>query len=137
MASLNDTERLQIVQRLARYESPSEVAEWASEAFEKDIGRQQVRHYDPTRCDRTGERWVKEFEKTRDEYLENERRVAIAQKMWRLRQYQQIAEDDDVDPETRMKALKQAAEDAGGEYSNVEKVQQDGTTRIEVVYTDE
>jgi hypothetical protein len=137
MAALSDTERLQIVQRLARYESPTEVAEWASEAFEKDIGRQQVRHYDPTRCDQTGERWAKEFEETRDQYLQNERRVAIAQKMWRLRQYQEIAEDEDVEPETRMKALKQAAEDAGGEYSNVEKVQQDGTTRIEVVYTDE
>ncbi|WVM02638.1 hypothetical protein, partial [Salinibacter phage 7_3] len=53
MARLRDTERREIVQRLACFESPSEVVEYVSEAFDKDVTVRQVCHYDPTRSEET------------------------------------------------------------------------------------
>jgi len=117
MATLRDTERLKVVQRLAKYETPTEVAEWASEAFDKDVSKQQVQHYDPTRTDKVADKWAKEFETTREQYLQNTRRIGIAQKTWRLWQYQDIAENAD-DPDTRLRAMKQAAKDVGDKFTN-------------------
>lgn len=126
MARLSDPEREDIVQRLACYRQPSVVAAWATREFNKDISRQQVEHYDPTRNDNIAEKWVEVFQETREEYLQNERRVAIAQKMWRLRQLQQIANDDEQDAETRMGALEQAAKETGGKYTNTQHLEHTG-----------
>lgn len=118
MASLNDNERRQIVQRLATYGTPTEVAEWASTEFEKDVGRKQVAHYDPTRSDQTGQQWVELFHETRKTFNEDASRVAIAQKLWRLRQLQKIAADSDTEPSDRLKAMEQAAKEMGEAYTN-------------------
>jgi len=118
MAALKDTEREWIVQRLACYETPADVADAASEEFGKDVTRQQVEHYDPNRSDRVAEKWRKLFKETRDEYLSNERRVAIANKLWRLRQLQDIVQSEEATREEKMEALEQAAKESGGKYTN-------------------
>jgi len=125
MAALRGTERTWIVEQLACYETPADVAEEASEKFGKDITRQQVEHYDPNRTDRVAEKWEKLFQETRDEYLTNERRVAIANKLWRLRQLQDIVQSDDATREEKMEALEQAAKESGGKYTNTKHLDAD------------
>jgi len=126
MASLRDSERQWIVRQLACYETPTDVAEDASERFGKDIVRQQVEHYDPHKSDKIADRWATLFKRTREEYLTNERRVAIANKLWRLRQLQSIVESDDATREEKMEALEQAAKEAGGKYTNEQRLQHSG-----------
>lgn len=126
MAALKDTEREWIVERLACYEQPADVAEAATSEFGKDVTRQQVEHYDPNRSDTVAEKWKTLFEKTRDEYLTNERRVAIANKLWRLRQLQDIVESENATREEKMEALEQAAKEAGGKYTNEQRLQHSG-----------
>jgi hypothetical protein len=129
MAALKDTEREWIVQRLACYETPADVAGAASEEFGKDVTRQQVEHYDPNRSDRVAEKWESLFEETRDEYLTNERQVAIANKMWRLRRLQDIVQDEDATREEKMEALEQAAKESGGKYTNEHQLEHSGPNR--------
>lgn len=126
MASLADSERREIVQRLACYETPTEVADWASEEFGKDLSRQQVNHYDPTRSDKTGEKWRELFWSTRERFNNDAERVAIAQKLWRLRELQDIATDDATSVEDRLSALEQAAKEMGGDYTNEQKLEHSG-----------
>jgi len=139
MAALKDTEREWIVQRLACYETPADVAGAASQEFGKDVTRQQVEHYDPNRSDRVAEKWESLFQETRDEYLSNERRVAIANKLWRLRQLQDIVQSDDATREEKMEALEQAAKESGGKYTNETTLehtgQGGGALQINVVNT--
>jgi len=126
MAALKDTEREWIVQRLACYKTPADVAEAATDQFGKDVTRQQVEHYDPNRSDRVAQKWEELFGETRDEYLRNERRVAIANKLWRLRQLQDIVQDAESTREEQMEALEQAAKEAGGKYTNEQKLEHTG-----------
>ena len=126
MARLSDSERREIVQRLACYETPSEVAAWATQKFEKSVGRQQVEHYDPTRSDRTGQQWEELFWKTRKRFNNDARRVAIAQKLWRLRQLQEIATDEDTSEKDSLQALEQAAKERGGDYTNEQRLEHSG-----------
>lgn len=139
MAALNNTERKQIVERLACYESPSDVAAWASKAFGKQIERQQVEHYDPTRCDETGQRWVELFYETRKTFNEDASRVAIAQKLWRLRELQKIAADESTEQADRLKAMEQAAKEMGEAYTNkrlLEHTGEDGAP-LQVIFTND
>jgi len=135
MATLKDTERKQIVERLACYESPSDVAAWATSAFGKEIERQQVEHYDPTRSDETGQRWVELFEETRKTFNEDASRVAIAQKLWRLRQLQKIAADESTEQADRLKAMEQAAKEVGEAYTNKRLLEHTGQNGGPVEHT--
>ena len=118
MATLSNDERKRIVEELACYESPSSVAAWATETFGKEVSIAQVRHYDPTRSDKTGQQWVKLFNATRKTFNEDASRVAIAQKLWRLRELQSIAGDAKAETSDRLKAMEQAAKEMGEAYTN-------------------
>jgi hypothetical protein len=128
MAQLKDSERREIVQRLAVFESPTEVAEWASEEFDKDVGRTQVFHYDPTRSDRTGEKWAELFEETREEFLNDLDTIPLSHRAVRLREltdlYERAKEQDNVEKAARM--LKQAAKEVGEKFTNVERKEHSG-----------
>jgi len=126
MAALKDTEREWIVQRLACYETPADVAEAASSEFGKDVTRQQVEFYDPHRGRLPAEKWQELFQETRDEYLSNERRVAIANKLLRLRRLQNIVQSDDATRVEKMEALEQAAKESGDKYTNKQHLEHSG-----------
>jgi hypothetical protein len=139
MAQLKDSERREIVQRLAVFESPTEVAEWASEEFGKDVDRTQVFHYDPTRSDRTGQKWAELFEETRDAFLNDLDTIPLSHRAVRLREltglYKRAKEQDNNEKAARM--LKQAAKEVGDAFTNRKEIEQDGDLTVEVVYTEE
>jgi len=128
MASLRETERREIVQRLACFESPTEVAEWASEAFEKDVTPNQVHHYDPTRCDETAQKWTELFQETREAFLNDLDTIPLSHRAVRLREltdlYERAKEQEEVEKAARM--LKQAAKEVGEKFTNVERREHSG-----------
>jgi len=128
MASLRDSERREIVQRLACFESPPEVAEWASEEFEKDVTRNQVHHYDPTRSDETAEKWEELFQETREAFLNDLDTIPLSHRAVRLREltnlYERAKEQEEVEKAARM--LKQAAKEVGEKFTNVERKEHSG-----------
>ena len=69
MARLTEPEKREVVQRLAAFETPTEVAEWGSEQFEKDLSHEQVAYYDPTRGSRHAPKWEELFRKAREQFL--------------------------------------------------------------------
>lgn len=138
MAVLNDTERRKIVQRLATFESPVEVAEWASEEFEKDIEANQVVHYDPTRSDDIANKWQTVFKETREQFLNDFDAIPLSHQAVRLRELQRLykyvtralTRDGDggevSDLQEAARLLKQAAKEVGGKFTNVERKEHSG-----------
>ena len=143
MASLRDSERREIVQRLACFESPPEVAEWASEEFGKDVETNQVHHYDPTRSDETAEKWRKLFQETRREFLEDLDAIPLSHRAVRLRELQKLYDKaksaEEIEEAARL--LKQAAKEVGGRFTNrTEITGKDGdpieSVNLNVIHTD-
>jgi len=134
MASLNDTERRKIVQRLACFETPSEVVQWASQELEKDLTIQQVCHYDPTRSGGTGERWRTLFKETREEFLNDLDTIPLSHRAVRLREltalYERAKEQEEVEKAARM--LKQAAKEVGDKFTNRQEVDHSGGFMVQI-----
>ena len=128
MARLRDPERREIVRRLACFESPTEVAEWAREAFDKELSVRQVWHYDPTRSDKTGQKWEKLFNDTREEFLSDLDSIPISHQAVRLRELQRLYDRvKDQDEERAARMIKQAAKEIGGKFTNLERREHDVT----------
>jgi hypothetical protein len=120
MATLRDTERKEIVQRLACFETPTEVAEWASEEYGKDVTANQVHHYDPTRSDDTAQKWEALFQETREAFLNDLDTIPLSHRAVRLQElnrlYERAKEQEQLQEAARM--LKQAAKEVGGAFTN-------------------
>ncbi len=84
MPRLTDEHKTFIVQRLAMYDAPSQVAEAVKEEFGVTIDRQLVRCYNPTQV-QLAKKWTAIFEATRDSFLESLSDIPIAQRSVRLR----------------------------------------------------
>jgi len=132
MARLRDKERRKIVQRLACFESPSEVVEYVSEAFDKDVTVRQVCHYDPTRSEETAEKWKRLFEETRESFLSDLDTIPLSHRAVRLREltdlYERAKEQEEIEKAARM--LKQAAKESGGKFTNLERRQHSGSLNL-------
>lgn len=90
MATLKEDVKLYIVQSLACFDTPSEVAEAVKEDFGIVVTRMQCSAYDPTTVTglRLGQKWVDIFNAARKEFLEEKTTIAIANKAYRLRELQ-------------------------------------------------
>jgi len=132
MARLKDKERREIVQRLACFESPSEVVEYVSEAFDKDVTVRQVCHYDPTRSEETAEKWKRLFEETRESFLSDLDTIPLSHRAVRLREltdlYGRAKEQEEIEKAARI--LKQAAKESGGKFTNLERRQHSGSLNL-------
>lgn len=122
MAKLTEPQKLAIVQALACFDTPSEVAAAVKEEFGITISRQQVAAYDPTKA--TGKDLAKKlravFEETRKAFLEDVSTIPIAQQAFRLRALQREFERAKSRGNTTMVAqlLEQAAKELGGALTN-------------------
>lgn len=125
MAQLKKEVKLFIVRSLAVFNTPTETAAAVKEEFGIIVDRQKCQAYDPTK--RAGkdlsEELKAEFEATRKQFVENPQHIPIANQSYRLQQYQRSLEA--VNPRAVdhiAKLLKQAAEDAGGVYTNRKEI---------------
>lgn len=122
MAKLDDPAKLFIVQALACFDTPQQVADAVREEFGVEISRVQVQGYDPTK--RQGAKLSKKlraiFEATRKRFLDEIEQVPIASQTYRLRNLQRLHEKAQARGNMALAAalLEQAAKEVGGAYTN-------------------
>lgn len=126
MATLNDDHKLLIVQALACFDSPQQVADLVKAEFGLSVTRQQVAAYDPTKV--AGRQLSKKlkaiFEQTRAQFLDNTASIPIAQQAYRLRVLQRQLERAEKQGNAAMVSalLEQAAKETGGAFTNRREV---------------
>jgi len=122
MAKLDDRAKLHIVQCLACYDTPSQVAESVREEFGITVTRQQVQAYDPSKTSgRDISKKLRDvFNETRKAFLEETAKVPIASQVFRLRNLQRLHEQATARKNLQLAAalLEQAAKEVGGAYTN-------------------
>ncbi|WP_346400142.1 DUF2280 domain-containing protein [Pseudomonas syringae] len=122
MAALTPEIKTFIVQALACFDSPSQVAESVKTNFGVTVSRQQVEIHDPTkRCSKgLAKRWVTLFEDTRASFRETMVEVPVANRAYRLRALGRMFEEAEARGNIAqgLKLLEQAAKECGDLYIN-------------------
>jgi hypothetical protein len=129
MATLKEPVKIFIVQSLACRDTPQEVADAVKQEFGIQIERQQVAAYDPTksRGKDLSKKFVELFNKTRADFDAGLIDIPIANKHYRLKQYQKHLEKNARNTVMSLNIMKQAAQDLGGQFTNKQEV--DHTTK--------
>ena len=124
MATLKEPVKIFIVQSLACRDTPQEVADAVKQEFGIQIERQQVAAYDPTkvRGKDLSKKFVDLFHKTRADFDAGLIDIPIANKHYRLRQYQKQLERNSKNVVMSLKILEQAAKDTGGQVTNRQEI---------------
>ncbi len=122
MAKLNEAVQRFIVQALACYDTPTQVAEAVKEEFGIEITRQQAASYDYTKAmGRTlAKKWRVMFDDTRKKFRAEVAEIPIADQAYRLRQLQRMAQEAMKRKNIVLAAslLEQAAKEQGGMFTN-------------------
>jgi hypothetical protein len=120
MAVLTPEIKTFIVQALACFDSPSQVAAAVRTNFGMMVSRQQVEIHDPTkRCSKgLAKRWVTLFEDTRASFRETMVEVPVANRAYRLRALGRMFEEAEARGNITqgLKLLEQAAKECGDMY---------------------
>ncbi|WP_122424672.1 DUF2280 domain-containing protein [Pseudomonas viridiflava] len=140
MATLTPEIKTFIVQSLACFDSPSQVADAVRANFGVTISRQQVEIHDPTKRSSKGlaKRWVTLFEDTRANFREKMVEVPVANRAYRLRALGRMLEEAEARGHIAqaLKLLEQAAKECGDLYISrpIRAEIEPSATRIEVEY---
>lgn len=122
MAQLNDDIRRFIVQALACYDTPTQVANDVKEEFGLTLTRQQVAGYDYTKatCKGLAKKWRDLFDATRVRFLDEAAEIPIAKQSFRLRALQTLYNRAVTSKNVVLAAqlLEQAAKEIGGAMTN-------------------
>lgn len=120
MAALNADVKAFIVQALACFDTPSQVAEAVRAKFDITVSRQQVETHDPTkRCGKgLAKRWADLFSEARASFQRATIDVPIAHKAYRLRVLSRLLERAECrgDLIGALKLMEQAARECGDVY---------------------
>ncbi|WP_148716478.1 DUF2280 domain-containing protein [Chitinolyticbacter meiyuanensis] len=145
MAALGSEAKAFIVQALACFDTPSQVAEAVKNEFGLTISRQQVESHDPTKYAGRGlgKKWADMFHECRRVFREQTIDIPIANRAFRLRALGRMAERAENMRNLALTAqlLEQAAKEVGDVYVN-RQAKADGTgdaptpTRVEVAIVD-
>ena len=116
MATLREPVKVFIVQSLACFETPQQVADAVKQEFKIEIERQQVASYDPTKP--TGKNLSKKlkdlFHKTRAEFKTNVFSIPLANKAVRLAELQKIYDDPKMNRILKLKLIRQFKDEMQG-----------------------
>ncbi len=122
MAALKNEVKSFIVQALACFDTPSQVAEAVKNEFGVALTRQQVESHDPTKASSKGlaAKWVTLFHDTRKRFREETAEIPIANRAYRLRALGRMAEKAENMKNMALTAqlLEQAAKEVGDVYVN-------------------
>lgn len=121
-AKLSNEVKTFIVQALACFDTPSEVAAAVKAEFGLDVSKQLCETHDPTkRCAASlAKRWVALFHETRKGFLESAADIAISHRSVRLRALQRMATAAERIKNYTLAAqlYEQAAKEVGDAYTN-------------------
>ncbi|MCI2809377.1 DUF2280 domain-containing protein [Eoetvoesiella caeni] len=122
MAKLNEAMQRFIVQALACYDTPTQVAESVKEEFDIVVTRQQVASYDPTKVTSKAlaKKWRDLFASTRERFRKEIAEIPIADQAYRLRQLHRMVQSAMNRKNIVLAAslLEQAAKEQGGMFTN-------------------
>lgn len=130
MAALKEPVKIFIVQSLACFETPQQVADSVEETYKIKIDRKQCHSYDPTKyAGRNLSKKLKDlFYETRKRFQENILDIPIANKAFRLRELQGMYDDSGKNKRTKQNLLKQAFQETDGRVSRQEITGANGGT---------
>lgn len=122
MAALRDEVKQFIVQALACYDTPTQVAKAVKEEFGLDVLRQQVACYDPN-CyvgRNLSLKWRTIFNDTRTKFREDTAAIPIASRAFRLRALARMAQQAEGmrNIALAVAVIEQAAKEVGDVYVN-------------------
>jgi len=110
MAKLTEPMKIFIVQSLACFETPQQVADAVKATFKVEIERMQCANYDPTKP--TGEKMSQKlkdlFYRTREDFKKNIEDIPIANKAFHFKELQKMYDDWGKNKVMRQNVLKQA-----------------------------
>lgn len=132
MPKLKKIHKTFILQHLAMFSTPQEVAALVKEEFGIEIDRRHVFYYDAEMNFDLPKAWRSLFETTRDRFLAEISAIPIANKAYRLRElnrmYQNHKSSRLQNPVEMRAILEQAAKESGDAYTNRrELTSKDGT----------
>ena len=126
MATLNNGVKTFIVQGLATYMTPSEVAEAVNQEFGITITRQQVAKYDPHKAAgvNLAQKWKDLFKQFRDDFNNDIQAIPVANKAYRVSVLNKMIADSVKSKNRRLAAslLEQVAKEMGEVFTNKQKV---------------
>ena len=124
MATLKEPVKIFIVQSLACRDTPQEVAEAVKQEFKIELDRRQCASYDPTKPagQNLSKKFVQLFNETREKFDAGLIDIPIANKHFRLKQYQKQLERNAKNTVMSLKILEQAAKDVGGQFTNRQEI---------------
>lgn len=119
MARLEEAVKAFIVERLAMFGKPSEIADAVKEEFGVVIPRQQVEIYDPEKTCKV-KKWVALHAATRKAFTDQRAGLAITHRSWRLQQLEDMARLAKKGRNYKLarELLEQAAKEDGDFYVN-------------------
>jgi hypothetical protein len=139
MAKLTEPQKLYIVQALACFDTPSQVAEAVREEFGIQIDRRRVHEYDPTKIAGRGmaAKLKALFDETRKAFLKDVNLIPIANQAVRLRTLQRLVAKAEAQGNSALVAqlLEQVAKETGGSFTNRREVTGKGGGPIEQAST--
>ena len=116
MAKLTEPMKIFIVQSLACFETPQQVADAVKSKFKVEIDRMQCAGYDPTKA--TGEKMAKKlkdlFYNTRDEFKSNVYGIPLANKAVRLNELQKMYDNWGKNKIMKQNIIKQIKDEMQG-----------------------
>lgn len=128
MAALKSEVKAFIIQSVACYDTPAQVADAVLKEFGIKITRQQVEQNDPTKVSSKGlaKKWVDLFHSTRERFQTEIADIPIANKAYRLRTLNRMATNTENMRNYALTAqlMEQAAKEMGDVYTNKQKVEQ-------------
>ncbi|MDF7650762.1 DUF2280 domain-containing protein [Erwiniaceae bacterium L1_54_3] len=130
MAALKPDVKAFIVQSVACFDSPSQVADAVLKEFGIKINRQQVEQNDPTKASgkKLAKKWVDMFHATRERFQTELADIPIANKAFRLRTLDRMASRTEGMKNFALTAqlIEQAAKEVGDAYTNRQKIEHTG-----------
>ena len=126
MATLTNEVKAFIVQGLATYMTPTQVADAVADEFGETITRQTVAKHDPTKPagKDLGQEWVELFHECRKTFQEDLQSIPIANKAYRLNMLDRMARDAEKSKNRPLAAAlaEQAAKEMGEVFTNKQKL---------------
>jgi hypothetical protein len=122
MAALRDEVKMFIVQALACFDTPTQVAIAVKEEYKLDLPRQQIAAYDPYKYvgRSLSVKWKTVFDDTRKRFREEVAEIPIASRAFRLRALGRMAQqaENSRNIALAVQMIEQAAKEVGDVYVN-------------------
>ena len=121
MAKLTDAVKREVVQRLARWEDPSDIRKAIKETHGIDLSPQQITYYNPDSSDTdVAQKWRNLYDETRERFLHDSSDIFVSKKTARLRELQDLylrAKKRGA-LKLAMEILEQVSKEQGGMFKN-------------------